>query len=110
MIPLSEVLQFKILVYFLPCKEQCQHQWVIGKTAKGEEKSILIGEEGREREERAARYKRMIVKKEKEGKVETEAKRKRRGRNVSIYKEKETGNRLKVFNPFFPISPSDQNM
>jgi len=27
---------------------------VIGKTAKGEEKSILIGEEGREIEERAA--------------------------------------------------------
>lgn len=52
----------------------------------------------------------MIVKKEKEGKVETEAKRKRRGRNVSICQGEGNREQTKVFNPFFPISPSDQNM
>lgn len=83
---------------------------MIGKTAKGEEKSILIGEEGREIEERAASDMRMIVKKEKDRKVEIEAKRKRRGRNVSICQGEGNREQTKVVNPFFPISPSDQNM
>jgi len=46
----------------------------------------------------------MIVKKEKEGKVEIEVKRKRKGRNVSICQEEGNREQTKVVNPFLPIS------
>ena len=107
-VQVSRVLNFNL---FLNCKEQCLTPVGDWKNCK-RRREININRGGGERHRRKSCrwYKRMIVKKEKEGKVEIEAKRKRRGRNVSICQGEGNRGQTKVVNPFLPISPSDQNM